>query len=213
MTYVLLNIKIGSMKVSVKNKDLILSKLTQNGGRITTNEITSLGIHRQFIKQMADSGELIKVGRGIYQKPEFVEDELYDIQTEYKSGIYSYETSLYLFNLIERVPFEWTMTFRGKYHSEKLKARGIRLKLSTPELFEVGKVCSNTPGNHSVWAYCPERTLCEILKPRSLTDIQVITYAYKEYIKRKDKNIPLLMEMAQKFNVEKKVRSYIEVLV
>jgi predicted transcriptional regulator of viral defense system len=201
------------MNVNSSNKQLILSRLAQNQGHITTKEVCSLGIHRQFLKQLVDSGQLVQTGRGIYQSPDVMEDELFDIQTEYKSGVYSYETSLYLFSLLERVPFCWTMTFKGQYHSEKLKKRGIQIKLCVPEFFESGTVDALTPGNHKVKAYCAERTLCEILKPKAKTDIQVVTYAFKEYAKKSEKNLPLLMHYAKIFKVEDKVRSYIEVLV
>jgi len=201
------------MNVNSQNKQLIFSKVEQNNGRITTKEVSELGVHRQFLKQLVDSGLLIQTGRGIYQKPDVMEDELFNLQTEYNSGIYSYETSLYLHNLMERVPFSWTMSFKGKYHSEKLKERDVQIKLVIPELYEDGIDECLTSGNHKVKAYCTDRTLCEILKPRSMTDIQIITYAYKEYAKRPDKNLPLLMRYAKIFKVEKKVRSYIEVLV
>lgn len=201
------------MNVNSDNKQLIFSRLEQNHGHITTKEVCELGIHRQFLKQLVDSGQLVQTARGIYQSPDVMEDELFDIQTEYKSGIYSYETSLYLFNLLERAPFFWTITFKGKYHSEKLKERGIQIKLCVPELFESGTVDALTPANHKVKTYCAERTLCEILKPRANTDIQVVTYAFKEYAKKSEKNLPLLMQYAKIFKVEDKVRSYIEVLV
>lgn len=201
------------MSVNSRNKQIIFSKLEQNNGHITTKEVCDLGVHRQFIKQLVDSGELVQTGRGIYQKPDVMEDELFDLQTEYKSGIFSYETSLYLHKMLERVPFFWTMTFKGKYHSEKLKERGVLIKLVIPKLFEDGIVEGLTPGNHKVKTYCMERTLCEILRSRAMTDIQIITFAFKEYVKKPERNLPLLMQYAKIFNVENKVRSYIEVLI
>lgn len=201
------------MNVKSQNKQLILVRLGQNGGRITTKEVNELGVHRQFLKQLVDSGELVQIGRGLYQIPEVTEDELFDIQSEYKTGIYSYETALYLHNLLDRVPFEWTMTFKGKYHSEKLKSRGVSVKLSISDFYELGITDGLSPGNHPVKVYCAERTLCEVLRPRSNTDIQIITFAFKEYMKRTNKNLPLLMEFAKMFKVEEKVRSYIEVLI
>ena len=201
------------MNVNLNNKQIIFSRLEQNHGHITTKEVCELGVHRQFLKELVDSGILVQTGRGIYQSPDVMEDELFDIQTEYKSGIYSFETSLYLHNLLERAPFCWTMSFKGKYHSEKLKEMGVQVKLCSSEIFEAGIVEAVTPGTHNVRTYCPERTLCEILKPRVYTDIQVVTYAFKEYTKSKERNLPLLMQYAKTFKVEDKVRSYIEVLV
>ena len=58
-----------------------------------------------------------------------------------------------------------------------------------------------------------EKTLCDILKTRTNTDIQVISEAFKRYIMYSDKNIPLLSEYAKQMRVEKRVRSYLEVLL
>ena len=202
-----------SVKVNNGNKTKILELVSKNGGTVTSKEVVGNGIHRQFLKQLAESGILVQTGRGIYQMPDVFEDELYNLQTEYNAGVFSYETSLFLFNLLERTPFEWSMTFKGNYHSSKLLEKGVRVRLCKADVFDEGIVYVKSQGNHTVKAYCPERTLCEILKPASRSDIQDISFAFKEYVKRKDKNIPLLMEYSKKFKVEDKVRSYLEVLI
>jgi hypothetical protein len=104
------------------------------------------------------------------------------------------------------------MTFKGKYHSEKLKQRDVIIKFIKDDLYdiEVNEVLS--PGKHLVNTYSAERTLCEILTPRALCDIQTISYAYKTYSKWKNRNLQRLLELAKLFKVENKVRSYIEVL-
>ena len=201
------------MNVNKDNQTRILEIISQNNGRITTKEISDMGIHRQFLKILVEKGKLIQTSRGIYQNPEILEDELFNLQSLYSKGIFSLETSLFLFNLLERTPFEWTMTFKGNYHSKKLENLGIRIKLCKPELFDLGITEVLTNGNHSVKSYCPERTLCEILRTREKTDIQIITFAFKEYIKKDSKNLTLLMNYSKIFKVENKVRAYLEVLL
>lgn len=200
------------MNVNNRKIEVLKNLLSQNNGRITSKEAEQLGIHRMYLKILTDEGILERTERGIYQKSDILNDELYDLQTEYPTGIFSLETSLYLYNLSERAPFQWTMTFKGKYHSEKLKKKGVIIKLIKDELYntEVKEVMS--PGEHLVKAYSAERTLCEILTPRAMCDIQTISYAYKTYSKSKIKNLQRLVELSKLFKVENKVRSYIEVL-
>ena len=69
-----------------------------------------------------------------------------------------------------------------------------------------------TPGGNTVKAYSAERTLCDILRPHSHVDIQVVTEAFKRYATRMDKNIPLLSEYAKTLKVEKKLRAYLVLL-
>ena len=70
-----------------------------------------------------------------------------------------------------------------------------------------------TPAGNSVRSYSAERTLCDILKPRDHTDVQIVTDAFKHYVSRKERNIPLLSEYARKLHVEEKIRTYLEVLL
>ena len=72
---------------------------------------------------------------------------------------------------------------------------------------------TNTPGGNEVKVYSIERTLCDILRPHSDVDIQVVTEAFKRYAKRKSKNIPVLSEYAKQLKVEKQLRAYLEVLL
>jgi len=64
-----------------------------------------------------------------------------------------------------------------------------------------------------VRVYNAERTLCDTLKGRSHTDIQIISEAFKRYTKLPNRDIPLISEYAKLMRVEKKLRAYLEVLL
>jgi hypothetical protein len=61
--------------------------------------------------------------------------------------------------------------------------------------------------------YGVERTLCDIFRGHSNTDIQIVSESYKRYAKITNKNIPKLSEYAKIFRVEKRLRTYLEVLI
>ena len=198
----------------VNNKKEHLMELISNrGGRISTSEAELAGIHRMFLKQLTDKGEIYRVSRGVYQLPTFQEDDLFDLQKQYPSGIYSYETALYLHSLMERAPFWWTMSFKGNYHSQTLQAKGVVKKLSSEKLYPLEIVDVKTPMGNIVKAYSAERTLCEIATAKAAADIQTITYAMNTYAASKTRNIPKLVELAKTFHVEKKIRTYLEILL
>ncbi len=165
-----------------------------------------------YLKMMVDDGFLVRNERGVYQKADVLNDELFDLQTVYSTGIFSFETALYLHGLTERVPLTWTMTFQGKYHAVSIAEKGVDVRHVKAEWhgWEVEEVPS--PSGNPLKAYSVERTLCEILRPRSRSDIQTIAYAYKTYAQRKNRNIHKLIENAKRFRVESKVRSYLEML-
>ncbi len=199
--------------MNVKNKrEAVLGVLARNNGRITSKEAAAFGIHRMYLKMMADDGFLVRNERGVYQKADVLNDELFDLQTTYPTGIFSFETALYLHGLTERVPLAWTMTFRGKYHAASLAAKGVEVRHVKAEWYGWDAEEVFSPSGNPLRAYSVERTLCEILRPWSRSDIQTIAYAYKAYARRSDRDTHKLIEHAKIFKVENKVRSYLEVL-
>ena len=61
--------------------------------------------------------------------------------------------------------------------------------------------------------YDMERTICDLLRSRKNIEMQVFQDALKQYAKRKDKNLRMLMKYAAMFHVEKILRPYLEVLL
>ena len=57
-----------------------------------------------------------------------------------------------------------------------------------------------------------ERTKCDIIRDRNNIDPQIFNDAIKGYIKKKNKNLVLLYEYAEKFKIENILRNYMEVL-
>ncbi len=213
---ILTNILISCIFISmiVNNKEQkLMGLLSERGGRITAKEASLAGIHRMFLKQLTDAGKIVRVARGVYQLASSQEDELLNLQHRCPTGVFSCETALFLHSLTERIPFMWTMTFKGFYHSPTLAKNGIVVKHSSKHLYPLEIVEVKTPLGNIVRAYSAERTLCEIMTAKVAVDIQTITYAIKTYVGRKEKNIPKLMQLAKTFHVEKKLRAYLEVLL
>ena len=195
------------------NKDLIMRMVKRNNGTITAQQVSSSGLSRGSLKYLVDKGFLERTSRGVYILPEILEDELFNLQTRFKKGIYSKETSLFLHDFTDRTPHKFHMTFPINYNTTVLKSENVSFDRVKSDLYEVGVVEIKTPSGNTVRSYGIERTLCDILKGRSHTDIQIISEAFKRYSKSGTKNIPRLSEYAKLFKVEKKVRSYLEVLL
>jgi predicted transcriptional regulator of viral defense system len=191
----------------------ILELAKQNNGVITTAMVVNAGFSRGSLKYLSDIGKLERASRGVYTLPEVWEDEFVNIQSRYKRGIYALETALFLCDLTDRTPVRFHMVFPTTYNLSNPKHDGIICSGSKEPLYSLGVTEMTTPGGNVVRSYCAERSLCDILKPRNHTDVQVVTEAFKRYTARKDKNIPLLSEFGRTLKVEEKLRSYLEVLL
>lgn len=197
----------------MKESDQILELVRQNNGVITTAMVVNEGFSRGSLKYLADIGRLEHAARGVYTLPEAWEDEFINIQSRYKRGIYSLDTALFLCDLTDRTPVRFHMTFPSTYNLTNPKKDGIVCSGSKEPLYSLGVTDLTTPGRNTVKGYCAERTLCDILKPKNHTDIQLVSDAFKRYAARKDKNIPLLSQFAKVLRVEERLRSYLEVLL
>lgn len=191
----------------------IIKMAKENNGTVTTEMVVAAGISRGNIKYLVDKGMLEKSARGVYILPGVWSDEIFNLQSRFKRGIYSYETALFLWDLTDRTPNRYHMTFPANYNMTKPKEENIRCAQCKDDLYDLGVVQVLTPGGNIVRTYNAERTLCDILRPHSYVDIQVVTDAFKRYAIRIDKNIPVLSEYAKSLKVEKRLRAYLEVLL
>ena len=105
------------------------------------------------------------------------------------------------------------MTFPIGYNVTSLKNENVKAVRAAKKLYELGITTVLTPGGNPVRTYNKEKTLCDILRGRSNTDIQIVSDAFKQYVRSENINIPLLSEYAKILRVEKKLRSYLEVLI
>ena len=192
-------------------KRLELAKM--NNGIVTSAMISKEGIARATLKYLTDRGSLERVSRGVYTLPEIFEDEFVNLQNRFKRGIFSLETALFLCDMTDRTPIKFHMFFPATYNLSKPKQEDIICSGLQEHLYSLGITELKTPGGNTVRAYCIERTLCDVLRSRNHTDIQIITDAFKIYASLKEKNIPLLSEYAHKLHVDEKLRSYLEVLL
>ena len=184
-----------------------------NNGTVTTAMVVAAGFSRGNIKHLVDKGMIEKSARGVYILPEIWDDEIFNLQNRFKRGIYSHETALFLWDLTDRTPNKYHMTFPVNYNLTKPKEESIRCVQCKKALYDLGVAEVTTPGGNTVKAYSVERTLCDILRPHSCVDIQVVTEAFRHFIYRTDKNIPVLSEYAKILKVETRLRSYLEVLL
>lgn len=186
--------------------------LSENNGVIRTADVVAAGIAKDLFYKYVTKAELEKVAHGIYVSPDVFVDEMYLVQTQFEKTVYSHEAALYLHELSEREPIPLTVTVRSSYNSGGLVQKGIKVYYAKTDLYEMGVCEVTTPNGNSVRTYNMERTICDIVRKRSEMDIAVFSYAVKEYVKRKDKNLVRLSEYAAKMKVERQVRDLIELL-
>jgi predicted transcriptional regulator of viral defense system len=187
--------------------------LQENKGYITTSEATNTGVSRTYLCAYVKERGLERVAHGLYMSQDAWDDGLYVIQVRYPEAVFSHETALYLLNMAEREPTRYAVTLKAGTNATGLTKQGVKAYKVKPEFFGEGIIEADSPAGHKVRTYRVERTVCDLIRSRSSIEIQTIQSAFREYVRLKEKDIPLLMRYAKMFSVEKIVRQYLEVLL
>jgi len=187
--------------------------LQENGGVITTSGANAAGISNERLRLLVRSGKLERVAHGVYISPDDFMDKMYVAQLRRPKIVYSHETALFLHGLTDRDPVSYTVTVPSGYNTKAIIEDGMNVFTIKRELHGLGTVQMETMFGHVVTVYGIERTICDCIRSRNKMDIAIVTDAVKRYVKRNDKNLNILMEMAEVFRVMKPLRSYMEVLL
>lgn len=104
-----------------------VEKMVQSvpNGIITAAQLTKAGLHRGYLHNFVESGELYRFGRGLYVQSSAREDDFYLLQRKYSRGIYSHDTALYLLGYSDRTPGKIHYDLSQGLQCTVLKARGF----------------------------------------------------------------------------------------
>lgn len=187
--------------------------LEQSDGVLFARDIAKAGVPNIYLAEFVKEGRLERVEHGVYITPDVLEDRMFILQSCKNRIIYSHDTALYLHDLTDRDPLSYSVTVPTGYNTKRLSEEGLVVFSIKPDLYEVGITEVQTQFGRTVRTYNAERTLCDMIRSRNQMDGALLPDALKRYVRRKDKNIPLLMQYAEQFRVVKLLRQYLEVLL
>lgn len=204
-----------SMKGSgnVNQNEQIRNLVISNNGIIQTSQVTKLGISKPVFYQYIKEHEMEQVAHGVYATKDAWIDTMYLLHLRCEQAVFSHETALFLHDMTDREPMEYEITVKTGYNPSKLKEDGIKVYTVKKELHGEGIIMMQTSFGNRIPVYNMERTICDIIRNRNNTEIQTLQIALKQYAKRKDKDLRLLMQYAVNFRVDKILRQYLEVLL
>ena len=182
-------------------------------GYVSASQATAAGIPRRKLAEAVGRGNLVQVERGLYALPETWEDPYFIAQHRFSRGVFSDDTALFLHGMTDRAPFSLTMTFPRGYNATPAREAGMICRTCADEVLELGLITLTTQHGNTVRTYDLERTLCDLVRGQSTVDAQIVTPAMQAYAKSPARDIAKLIEYSRTLGVEKKIRTYLEVLL
>lgn len=184
-----------------------------NNGFIKTAQVEELGISRPMIKKYRDLGYLEQIRKGLYILADGIADEYALLQAQSNKAIFSYGTALYLWKMSDRTPHVLDVTLPHGSNVSRIKRDNpnLRCHYVQSDMYEMGISEVKSPQGAVVKLYDKERCICDLIRDKNQVDLQLYTQAIKEYFKAKP-DYRRLLKYSKIFDIEEKVRTYMEVL-
>ena len=195
------------------NNESLKGLIEINDGVISAAELKQAGIDRITLYALMAGNILKKESHGNYVLADNEPDEYKVIQNRSEKLIYSHGTALFLHGMSDCIPHTLDITVpQGDNISRIKKAyQNTRFHYCKKELWNLGIMNLNTPLGYSVRVYDPERCICDMIRDKDTVDKQIYIHALQEYFRNKC-NPGKVIKYAREFNIEAKVRNYMEVL-
>ena len=200
--------------MEIRKRELLIRKIKENNGIITTKEVINLGIHKDVLKELTIKKELEKITNGLYALPSENIDEYLYFSYRIPKGIFSHETAAYLQGLSTRMPIVYLMTVKVGDNVSRVKSvrDNIIFKYVKKDYYDIGKITITSPFGREISVYDKERTIFDIIKDKDRIDVQVFNEVIKSYFASKEKNLLKLSKYAIMMNMEYALKQYSEML-
>ena len=118
-----------------------------------------------------------------------------------------------MLGLSDRVPHELDITVPQGDNVSRIKRdyENTRFHYCKKDLWDLGITNVSTPQGYEVKIYDMERCICDLIRDKKTVDSQIFKQALKEYFSGKC-NPRKIVKYSRQFNIETKVRMYMEIL-
>ena len=196
----------------MKEKEKVKNYLDENG-YLFSKDMQENNISEYELREAVSYNNIERIAHGVYIKEDIIPDFYFILSMKNQKIVFSHESALYLNNLTEKEPDLMTVTIPRGYNATHLREKGIKIISKDKDLFNLDFSMIKTNLGNYARTYDLEKSVCDMIKYKNKFDIEVYTYALKEYLKRKDKDIHKLIEYEKILKIEDEVRTYLEVLL
>lgn len=191
--------------------DKIYEILKGNHGVITFADCHKHRIPSIYLTRMVSNNLLTRLQRGIYVDQSGDYDDYYFFQIRFNKCVFSYQSALFFHGLTDRIPFKKEVTLYKGYNPHTIPSDVITHFVSK-DIYEVGIIEMKTQFGNTIKVYDKERSICDLIKNRKNTDVEIFKKAIKGYIDLKNKDVNKLYRYANVLKIEKEVNEIMEVL-
>lgn len=185
-----------------------LQDLSESGGTIRTHELSAPRGYYGINKEL-NSGNVIRIKKGVYILPEEQTSMMMDIERIVPGGVICLYSAWNYYNLTTQIP-------NGLYIAIEKHRKVVAPPITSINLcYWEEKYCSMGVeeieiSNHRVKIFCIEKCVCDAIKFRNKIGTDVAVEILSNYLYRRERNISLLMDFAKQMRVISTIQPYLE---
>jgi predicted transcriptional regulator of viral defense system len=190
-------------------------RLARTRGIVRARDFTAAGIPLVYLKRLTDAGDLVRLGRGLYQDPERVgEDAAHDLAEAARlvpNGVISLISALRQHGLTTQLPHAVWMTIPHKARTPN--AAGLRLEIvrATGEVLTAGVEHVRVEGVE-VPIYGAAKTVADCFKHRRHVGEDVAIEALRDALRQRKTTPSELMKFAAINRVAGRMEPFIKAM-
>ncbi len=191
----------------------VTKTMQANGGYISSAMAKHIGRGFYYnLLSMSESGEVVKVKCGLYALPHALANTMADIDKLVPDGIICLYSAWYYYELTTQIPNAYCVAIDSKRKATLPDYPPIDLFYWSAKTLNVGVKTANING-FEVKIYDLERSVCDAIRFRNKIGIHVCGEILRNYLKRKDSNIPKLMAYGRQLRISQTLNKYLEIQV
>ena len=188
--------------------------LAKELGLIRPRDVEATGIPREYLYRLCASGDLMRVGRGLYALPDTLTSEsiaLAEIAKRVPNAVVCLLSALQFHNLTTQVPHRVWIAIENKRWEPKFDYPPIELVRLTGRAFSFG-VETYKVDRVPVRIYTPAKTVADCFKFRNKIGLDVALEALRETWRSRKATMDELWEAAKVCRVANVMRPYLEAI-
>ena len=123
----------------------------EKDGMLQLTDALNQGISKPMFYEYVRERQLEKVAPGIYISEDAWVDTMYLLHLRFKQAVFSHETALFLLDLADREPMQYTLTVKTGYNPSRMKEEGLQIFTVKEDLMGLGVTTRNTLCRFMIW--------------------------------------------------------------
>ena len=188
--------------------------LARQTGMLRPTHLQAIGIPRVILTRLTSSGQLEKVGRGLYRlagAPVSEQESLATIAVRVPQAVFCLLTALQIHELTTQLPRQIWIAMPQGSHTPKLDYPPVKMVQFSGDAFSEGIEVIQTD-QVALRVYCVAKTVADCFKHRNKIGLDVAIEALKDALSQKKASANDLWRYAKICRVANVMRPYLETL-